>query len=452
VASDAAKIVGTVCSRGAVALLGGVTGVVVSRALQPDGRGAYFVVVSVATTAMALGHLSVEQANVYLWSSPAIRRSLTANAAMLGCAGGAAAAAAALVVVAALGPDRVPVAGYGLLAAALLAVPPATVLLYLNGLLALDGRIGRVNLATLLAGTVQCLVLVGLAATGRLDVGAAVLVWTASMVVPLAVVLPAARIQWNAFSPGLARRALRLGLRYHLGMATLYLLLRVDVFLLNAQVSTAQVGVYSLAVTLAELVHLPANAVAQVVLPRQIRDELAPAGRFTAEAARRCCLMAAAGVAGMVVVGPWLVPAVFGSAFGGCVPALAALGPGVVALATIRPVGGFLVRLNRPLLMSGAIGAVTAVNVALNLLLIPDLGIVGAGLASSVAYLLLAVCYGTWMCRSARLEATALLPRSGDLRPVLVWLGRHRRTRPAGRRPYGPEPLDAAMTAERRRS
>jgi O-antigen/teichoic acid export membrane protein len=427
--STTAKIVGTVCSRIAVALLGSITGVIVSRCLQPDGRGAYFVILSIATTAMALGHMSLEQANVYLWPSAATRRSLSTNAAVLGSTVGAFASAAAFVLVVGLGPEIIPVASYRLLGIALAAVPAAMVLLYLNGLLTLDDRIGRINLATLLAGIAQCGILLGLAVSDRLDVGTAVIVWAASMALPLAVVLPTARIRPGAFSLKLARSALALGARYHLGMAALYLLLRIDIFLLNGQVSINQVGLYSLAVTLAEFVHLPTNAIAQVALPRQVAGSLAEIGRFTARVARLCCVAAALAMAGIVAAGPWLVPAVFGDSFADSVPVLAAIGPGVVALAAIRPVGGFLVRLNRPLLMSAVIGAATLINVGLNILLIPGFGIVGAGLASSVAYLLLAGCYAAWLCRGAGLGLAALLPRPADLTGALASLrGGHRAT------------------------
>jgi O-antigen/teichoic acid export membrane protein len=51
------------------------------------------------------------------------------------------------------------------------------------------------------------------------------------------------------------------------------------------------------------------------------------------------------------------------------------------------------------------------VNVALNLALIPSWGLVGTGIASSIAYVLLAGSYLLWLYRAANLDMRDFQPR-----------------------------------------
>src|SRR5437763_806500 len=112
--------------------MGGITGALVSRGLQPAGRGDYAVLVSIAGIAIAASHLSLEQAHVYLWREHAeLRRSLVANAFVLAAGLGTLAAVGGYSVVRSLGPNIVPVSSYGLLALSLLSVPASLALLYL---------------------------------------------------------------------------------------------------------------------------------------------------------------------------------------------------------------------------------------------------------------------------------------------------------------------------------
>jgi len=109
------------------------------------------------------------------------------------------------------------------------------------------------------------------------------------------------------------------------------------------------------------------------------------------------------------------VPLVFGDDFRGSLPALFALAPGVVALAMARSAGGYLLRRNRPLVNSLIALTALGANVILNLWLIPLWGIAGAGVASSIAYILLAGSYLMWLRRAAGLALREFQPGIVDL-------------------------------------
>jgi O-antigen/teichoic acid export membrane protein len=414
------RVAWTVGTKAAIFVLGGVSSVVVSRALEPSGRGAYAVLLSISAMALSLGHLSLEQAHVFFWQYQESRDSLITNGIVLGFTIGTAVAGGAAILVHLLGPAVLPLASFRLLLVALVAVPFSMVVLYVNGFFILRDHIERINRATLATAVFSTAAIVILALSGHLTLRAAIVVTTVSAVVPLFFLLPHLRFKLRSFSKALVGKTVGLGLRYHIGMASLFLLFRVDIVLLDSRVSQTRVGLYSLAVVLAELTYLLTDSIAQIVLPRQLAVSLSEGGQYTARVVRINVVAATLTLAAIVASSPLVVPLVFGEAFAGSVSPLVALAPGVLALAIIRPVGGFLVRLNRPLMISLLTSSALIVNVVLNLLFIPVWGIVGAALASSVAYSGLAVAYVVWLVREGKLHYVDLLPRWHDVRdPIL---------------------------------
>ena len=67
-ADTARQVLGILGSRAACLVLSVLTSAVIARSLEPEGRGVYYMAVTVATTATMLGHLSGEQAQSALWT------------------------------------------------------------------------------------------------------------------------------------------------------------------------------------------------------------------------------------------------------------------------------------------------------------------------------------------------------------------------------------------------
>jgi O-antigen/teichoic acid export membrane protein len=405
-------LVGT---RVAVLVSGLIASVLMTRILGPEGRGQYAVVVAMVGAAVAIGHCSVEQSQVYLAGRGANIKALTANAMVLALIlGTVAAGMTALVAVVFAYPYRGAL-GHPALPIALLAIPVTMIVLWTNGLLILEGRTRVMNRAVLLGGLVQVALYVGMAVAHRFTVTTVVLAWTLATAVPLLLTLPGLRPRRVDIRIRLAREAIGFGLRYHLSLVSFFLLLRIDVLMLGAIKDDRAVGLYALAVTLIELTNLVTDAVSTAVLQRQTSLPLEESGRFTARVVGLSGVLAVVAAAGLVAASPALVPLIFGADFRGSLPALFALAPGVVALAMARSAGGYLLRRNRPLVNSVIALTALGVNVALNLLLIPLWGIVGTGVASSIAYILLSGSYLTWLRHAAGVGI-------GDFRPRLTEL------------------------------
>ncbi len=421
ITTRAGKVAHTVAARAALLMFAGLSGVVIARALQPEGRGAYAVIVTIASITLSVGHLSIEQSQIWLWSQGK-RAALAANSVVLGLGVGTGAALAGTSIVVLLGPSTVPVAGYGYLAIALAAIPGGMTALYLNSILLLRSRVDVVNRAGVLAGALQCVSIVVLAALGRLTLGWGIALWAVSVAGPLVVLLPAARPRLRDRDATLARCAVGRGLRYHIGLASLFLLFRSDILILDALTTTAAVGLYSLAVSLAELTRVVTDSIAQVALPGQMENDHMSAVTATTRATRFTMLFALGSVGLMCAAAPIVVPIAYGATFGGSIAPLLGLAPGLLALGATRPIGAFLLRLNRPLLASAMTVLALVVNVALNLTLIPLCGIVGSALASSIAYVMLAALQSAWFVRATRTPLRHLLPGAAELGCIWVRL------------------------------
>ncbi|MGZ4776786.1 MAG: oligosaccharide flippase family protein [Oryzihumus sp.] len=192
---------------------------------------------------------------------------------------------------------------------------------------------------------------------------------------------------WGRPSPALARSVTAFGARGQLSDLLMLVNLRLDFLILGGLAGPAVLGQYAVASKCAELMRLPSTACNYVLYPRFAR---APRSVADAEARRlawRCCLMTVVAVPLMVVAAVVGLPLLYGSGFrSAVVPAcvlvvgLAFDGAAAVASAYLRGVG-------HPGTNSIGIAVGVTVTVALDVLLIPRYGALGAAVASSVAYL-----------------------------------------------------------------
>lgn len=165
---------------------------------------------------------------------------------------------------------------------------------------------------------------------------------------------------------------------------------RLDIWILGASMSDAQVGIYSMASTMAEGASQLA-VVLQVNVNPMIAADLA-VGR-TAEVeqrirkARRWFVpLVAVACAGGVAVFPFAIPWLTGdAAFAAASLPFALLCGGLIAASPWLPFNQLLVMGGRPGWQTIYMLAWVSINLALNLLLVPQLGMAGAALGTSLA-------------------------------------------------------------------
>lgn len=193
-----------------------------------------------------------------------------------------------------------------------------------------------------------------------------------------------ARPAWPSLR--LARRIYGFGARGQLGNILLLLNLRLDFAILGVLAGPATLGVYAIASRYAELLRLLPVSVFWVFYPAYARSERA------ASMASTRALIPRLGALSLVLAIPVglsaivALPLIFGPAFQAGVLPCQILLVGLVAEGVGGIVTPYLYGEGRPGLNSLAMGAGVAVTVALDLLLIPRFGAVGAAVASSAAY------------------------------------------------------------------
>lgn len=175
------------------------------------------------------------------------------------------------------------------------------------------------------------------------------------------------------------------GLKTHLGTILQFFNYRVDAFMVNYWWGGAQLGLYSVAVAVAEILWYIPQSASTVIGPEVPRRDAASANQLTSWACRNV-LWATAGSAVLLylIAGPLITHVL--PAFVPAVPVLGLLLPGVVAICITRVITSDLTGRGKPLVPTYIAAATAMVAGVLYFWLIPKYGMRGAALASSIIY------------------------------------------------------------------
>ncbi len=193
------------------------------------------------------------------------------------------------------------------------------------------------------------------------------------------------------------REAVRYSAPCYLGNLIQFFNYRLDIFLVGYFVGPGGVGLYALAVSLAQLLWLPSTAVSTVLLPAVAGQQgsVAHNGHLTARATRFSLWIGIiGGITFSLVIIP-VLPLAYGAAFQGSVPALLWLMPGIVVIGAAFIPASYIAAIGKPHINMWISLTALFVTVTLDLFLIPRLNIIGASIASTASYSLTAL-LTTW--------------------------------------------------------
>jgi O-antigen/teichoic acid export membrane protein len=187
--------------------------------------------------------------------------------------------------------------------------------------------------------------------------------------------------------PGLILFNLRRGWLGQLSAVAYFLLLRLDQGLLEYFRGAAEVGIYSIAVYVAEMLWLLPGALTPLLVhSSSARADDPSRDRNAARALRWGVLLTLAAAVPLFVFAHPLVALLAGPEFRGAGPALRALLPGIVAFAPGAVLAGDFIGRGKPHWNTQASLLTVAVNIGVGVWLIPRHGPVGAAWASTIAY------------------------------------------------------------------
>ncbi|MGQ9627156.1 MAG: flippase [Anaerolineae bacterium] len=186
---------------------------------------------------------------------------------------------------------------------------------------------------------------------------------------------------------GVLHDILTFGFKLSVTHSLLVLNYDIDLFIVNYfSVSTDQVGYYTLAVSIAELLWYISESVMIVALPYIASAAESDKARMAATACRNALALTVLAGLGLAAVIRPVITLVYGEAYlPATVPFLVLL-PGAIIMVIFRVLYDYLLINHDPLYIGIATGGATVINVVANFFLIPRLGITGASLASVISY------------------------------------------------------------------
>jgi O-antigen/teichoic acid export membrane protein len=414
--SGLADVVLTYGGKLTVLAAGLATTVLLARGLGPGPRGVMAAANALALLLAQLGTVGLSAANPYfLAREPRTLPGVIGNSVWLALGLGSLLFVAG-VVIRALLPGALPGIGWGPVLVALAGVYPALVCVFLHSVLVGQKRMVAYN-AIEVTQAVGALATLALAfAVARPGVVPLLLILNAWSVwsALAAVVLLRGEGAWRRPDAALARRMLRYGGRIYVATLLAYVIIRLDLLLVNGFKGTAQAGQYSVAVALADGMIVLPTVVGLILLPRVAAgagDEVTAAVfRITGLLYGLLCLIT------IPLAGP-AVRLAFGEPFAGSVNLYLWLLPGIYSLGMTTVLANHFAGRGFPLQAMVVWFAGLAVNLALNLALLPRYGTVVASVSSSVAYTLLLVLHVRLFSRDVGLRQ--LVPRPSELRSLL---------------------------------
>ena len=167
---------------------------------------------------------------------------------------------------------------------------------------------------------------------------------------------------------------------------------RVSLFLVERFHGLAAAGTYSVAVTVAELLWLLSSSVTVSAYARIGHPDIKVAAAMTVQAVRINVLATLVAAPVLLALAWWALPWVMGQAYAASLLPLAALLPGVAAYAAASSLSAFYTNhLGKPHLSGAIAGLSLTTSLIMGLVLVPQFGALGAGIASTTGYLL-AIC------------------------------------------------------------
>lgn len=409
--------------------------IVAARALGPSGRGQYALALNLATMVWVVSHLSVEHSIGRMMarkeaSLVELCHLASLFAVTLGVAGTAIALAIGL-------PARDALLGHASPATVVLAattIPFTLIGQMATALLLRLGALRAYGWVIAVGAAIQFVLVVALEAGFGLSPELAMLaaLLTIAVVGVALTVALARRVGMQALLPvsewRLVRAALQIGVRLQPASIALWLNLKVDLLLVGLLASTHEAGLYSLSANLADMVFISISTVALAALETQTKADAKAAIAYTVDfIGQNLGVATLLGLIAAALAFPFIV-FLYGSAWQDSVLPFVLLMPAVIALAVEGPARDLLIRIAPPLVVSGAAATGLVLNVGLNFLLIPWIGIAGASVASVLSYWLAGglMLYLLSRYGDVPMKRTLRLPRRDDAVPRLLRRGLRR--------------------------
>ena len=416
-----ARVAGVFATRVSQFALGLAVSLALARLLGPDGRGQYAVAILLPGMLYALATFGLPSSTTFYSGRGRSLRSLRRVTLTMVAAASVWLIALALVALPLLEGNLLSTAPDSLLRLMLIAIPFQFGASLMGCILFGRQRVRGYNLVMVLQAGALFVLVILLVGVLRLGVYGAVFAFLATTAGASVAVFLELRRAVAADEPGREpvryRELLTYGMKLYPSVITSFFNFRADVFLLSwLLASDSQIGFYVVAVSLAEMTFYVPDSVSAIFFPRVAATTRQDADASAAQVSRITLLITMA-VALAIVPAALVVFHTILPDYTASIPALIVLLPGVVSLSVSKVLAGYLTGLGKPVPVGVAATIAVLANVAVNILVIPVWGIVGASAASLLSYSLNAVILVLFASRaSGHSPLDFVVPRPADVR------------------------------------
>ncbi|MET0857491.1 MAG: oligosaccharide flippase family protein [Telluria sp.] len=198
----------------------------------------------------------------------------------------------------------------------------------------------------------------------------------------------------NKFSPPGAAAAssfvesIKYGLKAHLSNIITFLNYRLALYLVSFMLGAEATGQYVRSIQLAEVLWLISSAASMVVFPESAAHSKSPAElrKMITKIARSVLQITFAGAVVAAAAAPFAIPWIFGKAYQGAVLPFIILLPGIVMWSYMSVISNSLAGMGHQKVNILSALLCLSISVAGSFLAIPKFGVLGAALASTVAF------------------------------------------------------------------
>jgi len=372
------------------AIVGIGVSIIIARTLGPEGKGIYSLLLLVPTLLVTFGNAGIQIANVYYHgkkgaaishlASNSIWASLVFGLLMFGL----------FTVSYPFIADRffadVPTS-YMLTVVGL--VPFMLINAYFANLLLAIKKIKLHNIAVTIQLTTLLLAVVIMLLV--YNAGLAALVTAITLNITTGAILMVAFLKRHnrfgfKYHKNLFKDTLKYGLKGYFANVIQFLNYRLDLLLVSYFLGTISVGWYSIAVNFAEVLWYVPTSLGTILFPHIANSSEEQANIITSRLSRQTLLLMTIASLGVGVLSPWLIPFLFGPEFSPSISALLVLLPGVLIFSVAKIIGNDFSGRGK-VGTNGVVSAIAlAINITLNIILIPRMGIQGAALSSTISY------------------------------------------------------------------
>lgn len=180
--------------------------------------------------------------------------------------------------------------------------------------------------------------------------------------------------------------SIKFGMKARLANVLQFFNYRFDLFIVNWFLGVENVGYYAIAVLVGGSLWFIPDSIATVLFPKTASSDLKEASLFTAKICRNTIFLTLISAGFLFIISDYLIPIAFGKAFIPSILLLKILLPGVVMLSFWKILASHLTGQGMPQYYSYSAGIALLFTLIFDFILIPNIGIIGAPIASTIAY------------------------------------------------------------------